>query len=278
MKKRLHFVLFVFMLILISISTVFAEKTVEKIEFHTKLGITDKQLVDMIENGTIPLNVTHLNLSSTTQVTDLSPLKSLPGLRNLGLANTQVTDFSPLSELNQLESLNLANNHITDITFLSELTNLRELRLSNNQITDISPLNGLTNLESLNLSNNQITDITPLTNLTNLGGPFGVLNLGDNQINDVSPLSGLTKLQWLSLENNQISDPSLLATLKDLTFYLLHGNPVTDEQLADLRANLRKANFFMGYVLGGEEVGVDDALEILKWLVGLESVLNAPNQ
>jgi Leucine-rich repeat (LRR) protein len=103
------------------------------------------------------------------------------------------------------------------------------------------------------------------------------LDLGNNQITDITPLSGLIHLPGLNINNNLITDLTPLYPLKNLTFYTLFDNPVTDEQIAELKKELRKADFFMGKILGGEEITILDALEILMYLAGLDSVIEEGN-
>jgi len=232
----------------------------EKFISYKNVTIFDETLAEMVLTGEIPKNVTHLDLSGDGKDWSINGL---------------ITDLSPLANLTNLQVLHLGNNQITDLSPLANLTNLQILHLSNNQITDLSPLANLTNLQVLYLSNNQITDITPLANLTNLGGPYGVLGLDNNLINDISPLENLTNLQWLQLDNNLITDLSPLYKLENLTFYTLKGNPVSDDEVALLRLALRKADF-VGRVLAGEPT-IEDALEILKYLAGMESVVSDGN-
>jgi Leucine-rich repeat (LRR) protein len=252
-------------------------------------NITDERLAEMVENGEIPQGVTHLTLRRNL-ISDLTPLSELSNLRVLLLGSNQISDLSPLAELNDLLILNLTNNQITDITPLAGLTNLTNLTLGNymiaptrqarNRICNLSPLTELTNLEGLDLFGNQITDITLLSGLTNLL----FLNLGSNQITDVTPLQNLTSLWFLQLQNNQIEDVMPLAWLTKMetetTAELLRGNPVASdhEQLASLaeaRArNTTRTTLTLGHVLGTEPYTVHDAIEILRHVAGLPSVLD----
>jgi hypothetical protein len=200
-------------------------------------GITDERLAEMVANGEIPLNVASLSLTGN-----------------------QITDISPLAELTNLWNLTLSSNQISDLTPLSNLTNLGR------------------NMGGLSLDNNQISDLTGLENLTNLG----VLTLSNNQIVDVTPLQNLTNLWWLELWGNQIEDVMPLAWLTglDSTSLCLDRNPVASdtEQLAELRAarsrNANRTTLTLGHVLGTEPYTVNDALEILRYTVGLPSVLD----
>jgi Leucine-rich repeat (LRR) protein len=128
------------------------------------------------------------------------------------------------------------------------------------------------------LENNQITDISPLANLTNLSS----LTLQNNQITDVAPLQGLNRLWWLWLQNNQIEDVMPLSWLTglDSLSLRLEGNPVAGdtEQLAELEAarerNTTRVTLTLGHVLGTRDYTINDALEILRYIAGLPSVLD----
>ena len=102
-------------------------------------NITNILLAEMVADGTIPQNTTHLILSGN-QISDLAPLSGLTNLELLNLANNQIADLSPLVELDNLETLWLARNQISDISPLSDLINLQKLGLEFNRVTDISPL------------------------------------------------------------------------------------------------------------------------------------------
>ena len=147
-----------------------------------------------------------------------------------------------VTSLNLTSIDNLAN---ADIEPLKHMTNLTELDMSakmgyisDKRLSDISVLKNLTKLASLNLSYNNISDITPLAGLTNLTA----LSLGGNQISDISALAGLTQLNWLSLSGNQITDISALKGLSNLKDLYCAENPISQEQLEELKTVLPNCN------------------------------------
>lgn len=100
-------------------------------------------------------------------------------------------------------------------------------------------------------------------------------------ISDLSPLVGLADLHTLHLFDNQVSDLSPLKEMKRLHLNL-DGNPVTDEQIAELYAvwveqieceRNNRVNNNKGHVLGRENIAVRDALEILRFSIGLPNVI-----
>jgi internalin A len=104
-------------------------------------NIDNKQLAELIADGTIPADVTILLLGENN-ITDSTPLKNLTKLKVLDLSLNQLEDISPLSSLVKLEVLGLSANRITDLTPLYGLSNLYYLELSANplyweQLTDL---------------------------------------------------------------------------------------------------------------------------------------------
>ena len=222
----------------------------------------------------------------SAQISDLAPLAGMANLASLSLEFCQISDISPLAGLVNLRSLNLTDNQISDISALSGMTELFRLDLANNQISDISalegfvfkgvdvfggsadlsgnlisdiaPLSGASGLTRLYLENNQISDVSPLANLTNLGRTMGSLWLRGNQISDVLPLAMLTRLDEFSL--------------------LLDGNPVSEENLAQLEEarerNRVGGTLTLGHLMGYTTYTVSDALEILRFVIGLPSVID----
>ena len=178
-------------------------------------------------------NLTKLYLVGT-QATDLAPITNLKKLTYLDLRFNQISDLTPITNLTHLTYLDLGGNPISDIKPLSELSNLKKLLLWDNPLSDITPLANLINLKELTLDENQISDITPLANLTNLT----LLWIRDNQINDITPLAKLTNLTSLELSDNLISNITPLTNLTNLTSMSLNGNPISENDIASLRASI----------------------------------------
>jgi Leucine-rich repeat (LRR) protein len=298
-------ILSVFMAILMVISAVSitSATTTEDIfvEFSWR-HITDEQLAEMISDGTIPKNVTHLRLHSN-QITDLTPLAGLTSLEWLYLEDNQITDLTPLNGLTNLRVLYLNNTPITNITPLAGLTSLEWLYLEDNQITNLTPLNGLTNLRVLYLNNNPITNITPLAGLMSLEW----LTLRDTQISDLTPLKGLNNLGQVVMSRNSLDEVHLKVLkrvipncyiyfpvinlcdcrlcvvctavplpMPPFTYSIASGNPtITDALeilmfLAELPSDID--------IAGGRNPIIDDAIEILIYLAGLPNVFDGVGQ
>lgn len=196
---------------------------------------------------------------SWRQISDISPLASLPGLSGLALYDNDISDIRPLAHLTQLTQLVLSDNQISDISPLARLTGLRELNLCNNQISDIKPLLALTQLNKLLLSTNQISDISPLSSLTQLTQ----LILSANQISDISPLSSLTQLKELDIIGNQISDISCLSALTQLSNLGLSSNKICDISVLSALTQLKSLTLFNNQI---EDIRPLSALTQLKEL------------
>jgi hypothetical protein len=137
--------------------------------------------------------------------------------------------------------LYLNDNQITDIsvfnasTFIHDLHNYSCLDLRNNQISDISPLSSVRYVSSLYLDGNLISDITPLNRLLRLDS----ISLDNNLISDISVLSRFNaRLAAASLMNNNISDVSPLFEMNRLEFLNLRDNPLSMEQIVELKSKV----------------------------------------
>ena len=164
-----------------------------------------------------------LDLSSRN-LTDVSALAGLTGLRELDLSGNAVADLWPLADLTDLQVLDLSGNQIADLSALAGLTDLQVLDLSGNQIADLWPLADLTGLRELDLRHNAVADPWPLGYLTGLQA----LDLSGNQLEDLSALSYLTALTRLNLVDNAVADLWPLADLTGLQVLLLDRNQITD--------------------------------------------------
>jgi Leucine-rich repeat (LRR) protein len=223
-----------------------------------RVSMNDTELARLVEDGTIPANVTHLSLHNG-RLTDISPLASLTDLVWLDLEGNNLTDLTPLAGLTKLERLDLDYNYaLADISPLSSLVNMVELDINrtliadlsplanmkrlddldlrwNPNITDISPLAGLTSLRVLELETTGVADISPLVSLTSLrvlqlSGGWNISEMRGMPlpVTDFTPLSALTDLEELQLRGNDIEDISMLAGLTSLQILDLHSNKISD--------------------------------------------------
>jgi serine/threonine protein kinase/formylglycine-generating enzyme required for sulfatase activity len=159
------------------------------------------------------------NYSSSSGVTDLSPLTGLP-LTELSVdGNTRLSDLKPLQGMS-LRKLSAHNSAISDLTPLAGMP-LEELSLWAWDGSDLSPLKGLP-LIQLNIGGSgQAMDLKPLT-----GAPLQDLVLNMTKVSDISPLKGMP-LTVLTCENTLVSDLSPLNDARLQTF-IAGGSQITD--------------------------------------------------
>ena len=168
-------------------------------------------------------NLTELGFDHS-QVSDISPVAGLINLRHLGFRNTNVSDVSPLAGLINLTFLGFPHNQIPDISPVAGLINLVHLDVGGNNISDLSPVAGLINLRTLHFGHNNISDLSPLARLTKLEH----LSFTENDVSDIAPLAGLVNLERITTWGNRFSNLSSLARLKKLEILNICGAEVSD--------------------------------------------------
>lgn len=169
---------------------------------------------------------------------DIENLKYLTNLTGLQISdNSGITDLSALSGLTKLESLWMDNTGISDLSPLSGCKNLREMGIKNTKVKDISVLSNFTKLEKFIAVNCNISDISSIANCPEMREIW----LSYNPITDFSPLVGLNKLNTVGLNNCCSMTWDILETLYGLTFTKeldVSGNGITDEMAEALSYNL----------------------------------------
>jgi len=177
--------------------------------------------------------VVHLRIVGAKDLTDISPLAALKGLKTVGIeACFNLEDISPLQGLTSLTSVGLFQTKVSNLTAL-EGKPLSNLVCAYGLVTDLTPLKGMP-LVRLNISRSQIADISPLkgmrlthldchatqiTDLSLLGGlPLEVLDMSLTKVTDLSPLKDL-KLQELNFHDTKVSSLSPLKGMPLTTLY-----------------------------------------------------------
>lgn len=177
--------------------------------------ITDSELRDRINGLEHPEEVTELDLS-WADVTDISPLAKLTGLRSLNLLNNlDLTDIKPLERLSKLETLNLSGTSVRSVKPLSKLAKLRSLVLDCEELRDITPLEGLP-LEYLDVSC-AYKSLRPLKKLSELRR-LRDLDIGDRleELEIIGTLTRLEELCLLQLRTQTVEPLSGLVNLQRL--------------------------------------------------------------
>ena len=219
-----------------------------------KINLTGKQISDLSTVARMS-GLRELNLSDNKLV-DVTALESLTQLEVLRLHFNRLNNLDGLAHLPRLRELHAGHNRLTGTDALQQLPQLTHLYLRHNQIPDITPLGKLRRLKLLDLNHNHLTDLGPIggmqqldilrlsenqiKNLEPLAGlpNLGVLYLATNQVTDIRPLAAIATLQRLYLAGNQITDITPLAKLKNLGKLNLSGNPVSKAKVEELRKSL----------------------------------------
>jgi serine/threonine protein kinase len=136
-----------------------------------------------IENG----KVTEFGFLADN-VTDISPVRALPGLKKLwckGSTNTRANfaDLSPLLGL-QLTCLDCSNSEVLDISPLRGMP-LTWLGCTETLVADLSPLEGMP-LAELWAGSSPVSDLSPLSKM-----PLRQLACDRTNVSDLSPLEGM---------------------------------------------------------------------------------------
>ncbi len=204
--------------------------SVEEMERLRQLDVRDNRDIQDLTGLQFATNLHELILGhwggKGNQVSDLSPIAGLTGLRLLFLHNNPISDISPLRGLKNLDYLVLNGTLVSDLSLVRGLTNLTQLVLDDTLVTDLSPVAELINLEWIAFSDGEgkISDISPLSGLINLKriGTWG------NPISDLSPLAGLTKLENIDICGGDLSDLTPVTQLPNLKELYLAGNGISD--------------------------------------------------
>jgi Leucine-rich repeat (LRR) protein len=137
-----------------------------------------------IENGV----VTELSLLADN-VTDISPVRALAGLRRLQCGGPftkkgKLADLSPLVGM-QLIALDFSRSNVSDLLLIKSLPTLKELVFADTPVSDLAPLRGMA-LTALGCQVTAVADLSPLK-----GMALTKLELFRAKVSDLSPLRGM---------------------------------------------------------------------------------------
>ncbi len=170
----------------------------------------------------------------TDHLTDISPVRALPGLKVLNCGGStsksgSLFDLSPLRGM-RLTTLNCINTLVFDLSPLKGMP-LTILNFVNTQVSDLSPLQGMP-LAYLQCYGTQVSDLSPLQ-----GMPLKSLACNSTQVSDLSPLKGM-KLTRLDCHQTEVSDLSPLEACKSLKALNIQTTKVTPAGVATLQKAL----------------------------------------
>ena len=208
-----------------------AEKQVEAVAAKLKAlnpGF-DGKITPTIEGGLV------VGLQfDTYKVTDISPLRALPGLRVLscggGPDKAWLADLSPLKGM-KLTDLDCEHSQVSDLSPLKDMK-LAWLNCSSTRVTDLSPLKDM-KLAWLNFESAPVSDLSPLKDMK-----LTDLNCGYSQVSDLSPLKGM-KLTSLVCWGTKVFDLSPLRGMNLTRLACSHTrvsdlSPLKDMKLTEL--------------------------------------------
>jgi len=183
---------------------------------------------------------------SGDEITDLSPLRGLTGLRRLSVGGCgELADISDLAHLKGLRALDLtACGQVESLEPIRHLRNLRSIRLKGcRRVRDLAPLGTL--LKSCQLVQLSLPPATTdkwlrrLAPLLARQADLTELSLSScGQITDLRPLSGAIRLRYLGLTDcDGITDLEPLRPLRNLRRLYFYGSGgVSDlSPLAEMR-------------------------------------------
>lgn len=139
-------------------------------------------------------------------ISDISPIRALPGLKalhavNLHLDRGKLSNLSPLQGM-KLTILEVYNTEVEDLMPLKGMP-LNRLDVSRTKVSDLSPLEGMA-LAFLNFGTTHVTDLSPLREMN-----LTTLVCDASPVSDLSPLRSM-KLSYLDCANTQVIDLSPL--------------------------------------------------------------------
>jgi serine/threonine protein kinase len=167
--------------------------------------------------------VTGLQFSSM-EVTDLSPVRALRGLKSLNCRGVEgdgkLADLAPLRGM-QLTTLICNNTRVADLSPLRGMR-LKELAVHHTRVADLTPLADMP-LEHLNCSHTSVADLSTLK-----GRRLVTLYLDGTPVADLSPLTGMP-LKILNCRGYRLQakrDGDVLRSLDQLES--INGEPAAD--------------------------------------------------
>jgi tRNA A-37 threonylcarbamoyl transferase component Bud32 len=174
----------------------------------------------------------------TDDVTDISPVRALPGLKIL-VCRGSAGGKGRLSDLSPLRGLPLTQLDCTD-TKASNLSPLEGMPLANlyfrnTRVDDLSPLTGM-KLGSLDCGGTRVTSLAPLR-----GMPLTYLSCRNTPVDDLSPLKRLPQLRSLECQGTPAPDLSQLKGTS-LTALNCDFNPELDAEVLRSIGTLEQIN------------------------------------
>ena len=128
-------------------------------------------------------------------VFDLSPLSGHQQLEVLKFERCNISDVSPLLTVPRLRELFIFDNIIDEFSYFQEMKSLQFLVIGDNPLKNIAELGDISHIEALNLHMTDIENLAGIEIMVNLRE----LWLRETAVCDFSPLDGLPKLSVIDI-------------------------------------------------------------------------------
>ncbi|MGE0759926.1 MAG: hypothetical protein AB7O38_23120, partial [Pirellulaceae bacterium] len=156
------------------------------------------------------------------EVTDISPVRALTGLKSLSCGGSD-TPKGKLADLWPLHGLALSSLNIQH-TAVSDLVPLRGMPLTHFEcywtpVSDLSPLEGMP-ITAIDCARTNVSDLSPLS-----GMPLALLYCNGAQVSDLSPLAGRPLIS-LICDFQPTRDTDVLRAIK--TLEKINGKPAAE--------------------------------------------------
>jgi Leucine-rich repeat (LRR) protein len=225
-----------------------------------RIRFADSTTNEQLKTITMLPWVTKLDLDGCKEISDLSPLAELKGLKDLSLeGDDQIVDLAPLAGLADMERLIIPKTGVTSLAALKGMPKLARLDASGTKITELGPIAGATKLIHLSLTDVQAKDWWALQKLTavtqldlsrsNIGSAMFLSGMKDMKkltlqkcasLKDITGLRFMTTMETLRLDDTPITSVQALSTMLDLQVVSLAGTKIGTiaplAALSDLRS------------------------------------------
>ena len=195
-------------------------KPLDQLKSLKVLDISSSDITDLF-----PIrNLTTIEIldCSNTKVENLQPLKYSKSLKQLYISNTPVSSITVIEIFENLELLHMERTVIDSLPAVGGLSNLKELNASSTNLESLDSVAYLRSLEILDISNTAAGNLEPLVKLSSLRE----LNISNTQVKSLEAIKGMKSLESLSMENSPIDDLSPLTQLDNLRHVYADGSAI----------------------------------------------------
>ncbi|WP_153006581.1 Calx-beta domain-containing protein, partial [Leucobacter sp. G161] len=189
------------------------------------LTLTDAQVTNAALTGlTDAATLSTLSLTGSPELSDISPLGTLPKLSKLDLSkNVKLTDLSPLSDAGKLKDFTASQiPDLVDLEPLRNLNTLTSVSVYKTAVATLEPLSGLTGLTSISAQSTQVSTLQPISKLTKMR----FLTVDHAQLQSLAGIEDMSELQTLDINNNPDIGDDIGAIRNKPELYRVHMNAI----------------------------------------------------